>query len=81
MEKKKQADSSFNLNNINKMLKDFLKNTKSINEIHVSEKDLKFMALEELNFHMININVKSELAIQFLIDMAQTYFLLFLNKN
>lgn len=74
MEKKKRAESSFNLNNFNKMLKDLWKNTKSINEIQISEKDLKFMALEELNFHMININVKSEIAIQFLIDVAQAYF-------
>ena len=71
LEKKKQAESAFNLNNFNKMLKDFLKNTKHMNEVQMTEKDIKLLALEELNFLMININLKSELAIDFLIDMAQ----------
>jgi len=71
LEKKKQAESAFNLNNFNKMLKDFLKNTKQMNEVQMTEKDIKLLALEELNFLMININLKSELAIDFLIDMAQ----------
>ena len=71
LEKKKQAESAFNLNNFNKMLKDFLKNTKQMIEVQMTEKDIKLLALEELNFLMININLKSELAIDFLIDMAQ----------
>lgn len=73
-EKKRQIESSFNFN---KILKDFLKPTKNINESQqqISEKDMKIMALNELNFLMININLKAELAIDYLIDIAQTYFL------
>lgn len=72
MEKKKQEDSVFNLN---KMFKDFLKNSKLINEspIPIPEKEVKLMALEELNFLMININLRSEIAIDFLIDIAKKY--------
>ena len=71
-EKKRQAESTFNLN---KMIKDLLKTTKPLSDMVISEKDMKLMALEELNFHMINMNVKSELAIDYLIDLAQKYFL------
>lgn len=75
-EKKRQAESSFNFN---KILKDFLKNTKNISEFQISEKDKKIMALDELNFLMINVNLKSEIAIDFLIDIAQTYIYLFIH--
>ncbi len=59
------------------MLKDLWKNTKPINEIQINEKDMRLMAIEELNFHMININVKSELAIDYIIDLAQKLFIFF----
>ena len=56
------------------MFKDFWKNTKPpSNESQTTDKELKLIALEELNFLMININLKSELAIDFLIDMAHKF--------
>lgn len=95
-ERKKNLTSyeqSLNFSNINHLGKVVIKNlwkvgksvmglSESKQDIasQINEKDLHYYALEEINFHMINLGLKSELTIDSIIELGFQYFI-FLIKN
>lgn len=82
---------SLNLSNINVIGKTVMRNilkvgknmiglsenkpSQQIPVSHVTEADLAYFALEEINFHMINLGLRNELTIDLIIELGMKLFL------